>query len=111
MSTDTTPVTLPPGCYGIKMESDGREFNAKPGGSLRVPDEYASELAASNAGRNGIISVGLHATLGTKRGRVCTRPGCHFRAQAWSLTCPRLGCGAPTREEMEDDNLRTVRRP
>lgn len=99
MSTGTTPVTLPGGCYGIQMQSTGQEFNADPGGTVRVPDEYMGELSQSNAAQNGIISVGLHVSIGTKKTRVCTRPGCNFRAQAWSVTCPRSGCGAPTREE------------
>lgn len=104
MSAGTTPVTLAPGCYGLQMQSDGREFNSTPGGSLRVPDRYEDELRRSNAGRNGLITIGLHLSIGTRRGRVCTR--CSFRAQAWSETCPRSGCGAPTREETEDDHLR-----
>lgn len=105
MSAGTTPVTLPGGCYGLQMQSDGREFNSTPGGSLRIPDEYATELAQSSAGRTGMITIGLHVSIGTKRGRVCT--ACSFRAQAWSARCPRSGCGAPTREETEHDNLRT----
>jgi hypothetical protein len=86
------------------MASDGREFNSKPGGSLRIPDDYARELVASGAARTGSIIVGLRATIGTRRGRVCT--GCGFRAQAWSKRCPRSWCGAPTREENNDDDLR-----
>lgn len=97
MSAGTTPVTLPPGCYGLNMASTGQEFNSSPGGSVRIPDEYYGELSQSNAARNGLITVGLHVSIGTKRGRVCTRPGCNFRAQVWSMTCPRDG--SPTEEE------------
>lgn len=97
MSTGTTEVTLPNGCFGLQMESTGQEFNAKPGGRVKIPDEYVPELQNSNAARNGIIQVGRAYTLGTKRGRICT--GCGFHAQAWSETCPRTGCGQPTREE------------
>ena len=94
MSAGTTPVTLPGGCYGLQLQSSGREFNAKPGGTVHVPDEHLSEVQASNAAQNGIISVGLHLSVGTRRGRPCTRHGCNFIAQAWSDECPR--CGAPT---------------
>jgi hypothetical protein len=96
VSTGTTPVTLPPGCFGIQMESTGQEFNARPGGTVYVPDEYGSELSQSNAAQNGMITVGLRANLGTRRGRLCTRENCHFIAQVWSDECPR--CGHPTGE-------------
>lgn len=96
-TADATTITLPDGCFGLQMDSDGREFNARPGGTVDIPDAYLPELKNSNAARNGIIRVGRAYTLGTKRGKVCTR--CGFRAQAWSEKCPRTGCGAPTREE------------
>lgn len=96
MSTGTIPVTLPPGCFGIQMESTGQEFNARPGGTVHIPDAYGDELSQSNAARNDLITVGLRANLGTRKGRPCTRPGCHFIAQVWSEECPR--CGSPTGE-------------
>ena len=96
MSAGTTPVTLPPGCYGLQMESDGREFNARPGGTVHIPDEYSGELSQSNAARNGMITVGLRANLGGRRGRPCTGDRCRFIAQVWSENCPR--CGSLTGE-------------
>lgn len=95
MSAGTTEVTLPDGCFGLQMRSDGTEFNGKPGGKVRIPDEYMPELKESNAVRNGLISASTQFSIGTKRGRAC--PSCNFRAQAWSIRCPR--CGTETREE------------
>lgn len=93
MSAGTTPVTLPPGCYGLDI--GGRSLNAKPGGTVHVPDAMIGEVNSSNAARNGLISVGLHASIGTRKGRWCDP--CHFLAQAWSHTCPK--CGGPTRKD------------
>ena len=56
--TGTTEIQLPGGCYGLQLESNGREFNAKPGGRVDVPDRYLPELKRSNAVKNGIISAG-----------------------------------------------------
>jgi hypothetical protein len=94
MSTGATAISAPGGCDSIKMESDGSVFRTH-GGVIDVPDEYSSELRASNAVRNGILSMGRAFTIGTKVGMVCSE-GCSQRVwQAWTKQCP--GCHAPTR--------------
>lgn len=87
-------VSLPPGCYGLKME-DGTVYNHKPGGSVTVEDRHAKAIGKSSNGQLGIVSAALAVSLGTRAGKRCD--ACAFLAQGWASECPR--CGGRVTEE------------
>lgn len=93
----TTRVPLPPGCYGVKVEDTGREYNRTPGGTITMSDADAAKIKHSSAGINGILSADRMTAIGTRIGQVCTNPECRRVWQAWTHTCHT--CGSPTERE------------
>ena len=89
-------VSLPPGCYGLKVRGMGKTPNVRPGSSVTVTDEQARAIKKSPNGQLGIVSAGQSLAIATKKGRWCG--ACRFLAQSWSVACPRCG-GATTEEE------------
>jgi hypothetical protein len=94
-------VQLPKGCRSLAFNDGGKPAVAdREGGHVDVSDRRAAMIdSMAGNGDAGLVGrAGFHE-YGTVRkpGRVCTR--CGFRAYAWSLTCPRASCGAPTEPE------------
>jgi hypothetical protein len=85
-------INLPPGCYGLTGPDGSKTRRVKPGSSVTVTDEQARVINKSGNASLGIISGNQSVTIGTRKGRRCTR--CGFLAQVWSLECPR--CYAKT---------------
>lgn len=95
-----TRMPLPPGNSQIRMY-DGHVYRAgRAGGSVTIDNpEHAKAINAKlGNGDAGLLDARfhVHGATGTP-GRVCTV--CGFRAYAWSMTCPRGSCGAPTEPE------------
>ena len=93
-------VQLPPGNRSVQMQDGTRYVAAREGGHVDVSDAHARAIdQVSGNGTAGLLTAGFRSfSRGSAPGRVCTR--CGFHAYAWSLTCPRSGCGAPTEPEV-----------
>ncbi len=97
-------VNAPPGLRKLTFADGGPPAVAnREGGRIWVSDRRAKMIDSMDGnGTAGLVSASFKEYgSSSKPGRVCTRPGCNFVGYGFTMTCPRTGCGAPTRPEGE----------